>query len=543
MAMHQGFDLSRFKKVSSDDKATTMRHSNGHEVKIVHSALSPKMREQIEALPMHTPEPAKMARGGVVKKMAGGGDPADPQAMDPTSPEPVDDAPPGTDMTAANAAKRPAGIPPPPTNTDQADAGSDEAAAAADPSADPNTIDVIGQRPVPSAQQLDADDAAWEHDLANGHVTPQTYQGLFEKKDTLGKIGTLFGLIVGGAGSGLAHQPNMAMEMMNRTIHNDLQAQTANKHNATSYYNTAQNMLKGAADIDYVKSQTALNQLPLVAAQDLADKVAKMPPGPLQRQAAAVVQQLLGAVRAKNVERNKETERGLLERAGARDAGKPAQFSGGVNDNAVRLATIARMPGVEPSQLNSEVVAVKQNRQNWKNYLDSYKQLDEMVGAGQTGEIAGQGAGLLSSVAALLAPEAKGALASAQGPVADIARKFQQMRNAVMAQNPGVDPRTLEDVLPSIYDFSSDETRKTKLNSAARVFETKESPVTMLKRVPNAYSAPSFQSEADHYFKARKKARDERHPPGMSGRSQPLATPAEARAGNVFPDQPSEKTK
>ena len=37
MPMHQGFDLSQFKKVSSDAKSTTMRHSNGHEVKIVHS--------------------------------------------------------------------------------------------------------------------------------------------------------------------------------------------------------------------------------------------------------------------------------------------------------------------------------------------------------------------------------------------------------------------------------------------------------------------------------------------------------------------------
>ena len=82
MAMHRGFDLSRFKKISSDAKSTTMRHSNGHEVKIVHSGLSPGMRAQVDALPM-AEAPAKMARGGMVKKMAEGGDPTDFQAMDP----------------------------------------------------------------------------------------------------------------------------------------------------------------------------------------------------------------------------------------------------------------------------------------------------------------------------------------------------------------------------------------------------------------------------------------------------------------------------
>src|SRR4051812_2820996 len=125
MAMHQGFDLSRFKKVSTDDKATTMRHANGHEVKIVHSALSPKMREQIEALPMHesAPAPQNMARGGVVKKYAGGTPDApvsaDPNAMDPSSPEPAADLPPGADLSAANAASRPAGIPPPPAPAEE----------------------------------------------------------------------------------------------------------------------------------------------------------------------------------------------------------------------------------------------------------------------------------------------------------------------------------------------------------------------------------------------------------------------------------------
>lgn len=45
-------DLKKFKKVKSDKKSTTMRHEDGHELRIAHQSLSPKMREQMAALPM-----------------------------------------------------------------------------------------------------------------------------------------------------------------------------------------------------------------------------------------------------------------------------------------------------------------------------------------------------------------------------------------------------------------------------------------------------------------------------------------------------------
>lgn len=44
-------DLSKFKKVMSDAHSTTMRNHLGHEVRIAHSALSPKMRGELAALP------------------------------------------------------------------------------------------------------------------------------------------------------------------------------------------------------------------------------------------------------------------------------------------------------------------------------------------------------------------------------------------------------------------------------------------------------------------------------------------------------------
>lgn len=78
-------------------------------------------------------------------------------------------------------------------------------------------------------------DAAFDQDLKNGHITPETYHSMFAKKDTLGKIGTIFGLLLSGAGSGLAHQPNAALAMMDKQIQNDLDAQKHSKENAQNF--------------------------------------------------------------------------------------------------------------------------------------------------------------------------------------------------------------------------------------------------------------------------------------------------------------------
>jgi hypothetical protein len=64
----KGLNLSKFKKVSSDERHTTLRHEAGHELRIAHSALSPKMREQLMALEQH-PEPA-MADSKIAPKIA-----------------------------------------------------------------------------------------------------------------------------------------------------------------------------------------------------------------------------------------------------------------------------------------------------------------------------------------------------------------------------------------------------------------------------------------------------------------------------------------
>ncbi len=66
-------DFSKFRKLSSDKKTTTLVHPHGHKITIAHDSLSPKMKTDLEAIPMHEPKPGAkpkkmMAEGGAVQK-------------------------------------------------------------------------------------------------------------------------------------------------------------------------------------------------------------------------------------------------------------------------------------------------------------------------------------------------------------------------------------------------------------------------------------------------------------------------------------------
>ena len=230
--MHQGLDLSRFKKVSSDKKTTTLRHAKGHEIKIAHSGLKPKMKERLEGLPVH---------------MAEGGEPVEP--IDDESPAEADDTP-----EDAPAAAEPAAAPAAPTAA-AAPEDTEEPAATAEP-AKP-------QAPAPqpiNAQQLKLDDVAMQHDLDMGYIKPETYHDLFAKKDTLGKIGTLFGMMLSGAGAGLAHQPNALLGMMKDQITNDLEAQKSSASNRQNLIQINQKQQLQTSQIKKWQQEGLLNE-------------------------------------------------------------------------------------------------------------------------------------------------------------------------------------------------------------------------------------------------------------------------------------------
>lgn len=235
MAMYDGLDLSRFKKVSSDGKTTVLRHKSGHELRVAASALTPKMREHLESMG-EDEDRQKFAGGGQAKAKV----PVvtDKEvAIDPVSPAPA------TDQPAVAA--------PPPQ----------PATAPASPEAMP--AQAPAQKPIYqpiNADELKAQDAAWQHDLDNGHVQPKTYADLYGKQDTLGKIGTLFGLLIGGAGAGLSHSPNAVAEMMSNEITRDFEAQKKSKENAQTFLNLNRQMLVDQATIGKMKQEGLVNE-------------------------------------------------------------------------------------------------------------------------------------------------------------------------------------------------------------------------------------------------------------------------------------------
>lgn len=271
MSMHHGIDLSRFKKVASDKKCTTLQHDKGHEIRIAHSGVSPKMMEALKKLPVH---------------LAGGGDPADPNNNTP-APDETDAIELPTeagvdDESGPTQAPITHDQPPAEDVVDPASEVNNPQPAAADtdlvrgsgappkPSALPDggQIDVVGQK----AKALDNDDALYAQDLQRGHITPETYQGLFAKKDTLGKIGTLFGLLVSGAGSGITGQPNAVMEMMNKEIERDLAAQQHSNENTQNFLRLSQ---QHALNQSAVQLQAAQAQLAKAQASKVPSEIAE----------------------------------------------------------------------------------------------------------------------------------------------------------------------------------------------------------------------------------------------------------------------------
>jgi len=66
------FNLSQFKKLKADKRTTTLEHPDGHRIEIAHQHLSPKMRGEIEAMPMaeEYKNHKMMAEGGEVDESA-----------------------------------------------------------------------------------------------------------------------------------------------------------------------------------------------------------------------------------------------------------------------------------------------------------------------------------------------------------------------------------------------------------------------------------------------------------------------------------------
>lgn len=149
------------------------------------------------------------------------------------------------------------------------------------------------------------------YDLANGHITPKTYSDLYADKSTGGKMATLFGMLASGFGSGLSHQPNAVLAMMDNVLNKDFEARKESKKNQMNLWDLnfrhAQEQAQ-AHNLDmnsnYVQEQTkdladsrTQTQMGRAEYQKMADLVNNMPDGP---QKAAYSQALSTAGQAMN---------------------------------------------------------------------------------------------------------------------------------------------------------------------------------------------------------------------------------------------------
>lgn len=202
-------------------------------------------------------------------------------------PSPIDpNAPAQTDGIASEGAQAPM-----PSDQPQQPMAASASGTTPNPTQSQPAVPQAPRIPSP-AEQLMSEDKAWQNDLNNGHIEPKTYESMFASKDTLGKIGTIFGLMSSGIGSGLTGKSNMLMDMMDNTIKNDLEAQKASKSNALSFKNLAEQHLMNQANIGHMQLNDAVTRDAF--AQQLAGRAAfhklmmqtqAMPDGP-QKQAA-----------------------------------------------------------------------------------------------------------------------------------------------------------------------------------------------------------------------------------------------------------------
>lgn len=233
-------NLKGFKKTHEDEYSATLQNQRGHSIRLAKKQLSKSHAEALDKLPLYAADGAEIE---------------DPN----NTPEPTQPTGAGPEGVPLASAENKQPIQP----QIQQPAASQEQSQAVPPQVQPTqqlTPDQERKKAYDETQAQEAanfgkQDAMWDQDIANGHVTPKTYADLFASKSTLGKIGTIFGLIVGGIGSGMAHQENAALKMMQKELENDLDAQKTNKSNAMNYFRANLEHQKTKAEVGLAGAQ------------------------------------------------------------------------------------------------------------------------------------------------------------------------------------------------------------------------------------------------------------------------------------------------
>lgn len=287
-------DLSKFKKIGSSKTHTIMQHPDGHTIHISHEAIKPAVKKDLKGLP------DKFADGGEVDgpamganaAIAGNEDLAGNNSTVPMSPDQI------SQMQLHNPvdpSQQPNTVPTQSPEGAYADVpGYKEAAkgifqnqsAQSDlAQQNANILKEAGNKEASATQEFQKgmqekmktiQDVS--KDIQDSKIDPHHY---VENMSSRQKIMTAIGFVLGGIGSGLAHQENMASKFFNDQINRDVEAQKANignKHNLLS-----------ALERQYGDSMVAENMFKAIRANGVANQLqqAAASSGDLQAQARA----------------------------------------------------------------------------------------------------------------------------------------------------------------------------------------------------------------------------------------------------------------
>ena len=527
----KGMDFSKFQKVADHKDHAIFRHENGSTLKVAKSGLSEKMKRQMDKIPIKLadggdsggdddsqpqqpininigagaaqPQPQAPVDVGGVAKITGqqpgtlppdqlpkdeNGGVQDPSATKPGLAQQVGDwvknsqwmnpkidaqgnvvqadAQPAMQSTPGGqvAANGPGlqGAQPPPG----ADQGAPEAPAPAPKPVTPQ------EHAAAMSQYLKQEDQNLAHDFDQGHIAPETYKSLFDKKDTLGKIGTIFGMLLSGAGSGLARQPNAVLEMMNKQIQNDLESQKDNISNKQNFLRLNMEQQRTNAEVgnmamdNKIKAFTLANmQMNRAALHSLTQQVDKLPVGSPQRaqaeQQLAMISQGVQSENYYNLADRAAAASAYMNWAGGQNVGGTQTAQNDIDYNKMnhleRMSQL-KMPGAPSSEdiqnMTKEAVTLKESRALRNDFNNAFESLDKQFLAGKLSPH--QRESYINSLAGKLAKVSAGRY------------------NAAEAKN------QIESMIPKASDWKS--TRDIKRSNNNKFFDIEEAGTPTLER-------------------------------------------------------------
>lgn len=272
------FDLSKFKKIGSDEKSSTLKHmEDGHEIKVFHDKVDDKVLRQLSGLKVH-----KFASGGSIKddfsdissnqpiKEYQSGPPVNPvvdsvnsfiddhpsvksfvgkdedlasrdvanveEAEDISLDEPSVTQPEATELIPGSqpiANSGPSSKLLQQSLDDQISGASQVAKAQVNLAGETQKLEQENAKQQIQAKEdylkAQAPLLAKEAELNNWlEAHPENAKRYVDNMSTGGKIRTALGLILGGIGSGMTHGPNVAFQYLQKQIDNDLEEQKSN---------------------------------------------------------------------------------------------------------------------------------------------------------------------------------------------------------------------------------------------------------------------------------------------------------------------------